>query len=76
VFRRPVPLFRRSIADFVAPVQRLVIEIDGGYRAEQARRHGATLCLLAVGTGFEVGRGEQDRRLAAPDADSRAISAL
>jgi very-short-patch-repair endonuclease len=37
VFRRQVPLFGRFIADFVAPAQGLVIEVDGGHHALQAR---------------------------------------
>jgi len=37
VFRRQVPLLGRFIADFLAPAERLVIEVDGGYHAEQSR---------------------------------------
>ena len=37
VFRRQVPLLGRFIADFVAPSERLVVEIDGRYHAEQPR---------------------------------------
>lgn len=37
VFRRQVPLLCRFIADFLAPAERLVIEVDGGHHAEQAR---------------------------------------
>ena len=37
VFRRQVPLLGRFIADFLAPAERLVIEVDGGHHAEQAR---------------------------------------
>jgi very-short-patch-repair endonuclease len=37
VFRRQVPLLGRFIADFYAPSQRLVIEVDGAYHAERAR---------------------------------------
>jgi len=36
-FRRQVPLLGRFIADFLAPAQRLVIEIDGSYHALRAR---------------------------------------
>src|SRR3954462_14011309 len=36
-FRRQVPLLGRFIADFLAPAERLVIELDGGHHAEQAR---------------------------------------
>ncbi|MEI9947700.1 MAG: endonuclease domain-containing protein [Pseudomonadota bacterium] len=31
LFRRQVPLLGRFIADFLAPAQRLVIEVDGAY---------------------------------------------
>jgi len=37
VFRRQVPLLGRFIADFLAPAQRLIIEIDGSYHALRAR---------------------------------------
>ncbi len=33
VLRRQVPLLGRFIADFYAPAQRLVIEVDGAYHA-------------------------------------------
>ena len=36
-FRRRVPLLGRFIADFFAPAERLVIEVDGEHHAEQAR---------------------------------------
>ncbi len=36
VFRRQVPLLGRFIADFLAPEQRLVIEVDGAYHGERA----------------------------------------
>jgi len=42
LFRRQVPLLGRFIADFLAPAERLVIEVDGGYhertRAADDRR--------------------------------------
>jgi very-short-patch-repair endonuclease len=45
VIRRQVPLLGRFIADFLAPVQRLVIEVDGAYHGERtaadARRDAA-----------------------------------
>jgi len=45
VIRRQVPLLGRFIADFYAPSQRLVIEVDGAYHGERgradARRDGA-----------------------------------
>ena len=37
VFRRQVPLLGRFIADFLAPAERLVVEIDGRYHGERAR---------------------------------------
>ena len=37
VFRRQVPLLGRFIADFLAPAQRLVIEVDGGYHVARER---------------------------------------
>ena len=37
VFRRQVPLFGRFIANFLAPAQRLVVEVDGSYHAQRAR---------------------------------------
>ncbi len=37
VFRRQVPLLGRFIADFLAPEQRLVVEVDGAYHAERGR---------------------------------------
>ena len=50
-FRRQVPLLGRFIVDLLAPAVRLVIEIDGGYRADgelvDARRDRA---LLRAGT--------------------------
>jgi very-short-patch-repair endonuclease len=36
-FRRQVPLCGRYIADFYAPVARLVVEVDGGYH--RGRKH-------------------------------------
>jgi very-short-patch-repair endonuclease len=45
VIRRQVPLLGRFIADFLAPAQRLVIEVDGAYHGERggadARRDAA-----------------------------------
>jgi very-short-patch-repair endonuclease len=37
VIRRQVPLLGRFIADFLAPTQRLVIEVDGAYHSERKR---------------------------------------
>ena len=48
VVRRQVPLLGRFIADFYAPSQRLVIEVDGAYHAGReradARRDAALEC--------------------------------
>jgi len=45
LFRRQVPLLGRFIADFLAPAERLVVEVDGAYHAERghadARRDAA-----------------------------------
>lgn len=37
VFRRQVPLLDRFIADFLAPAERLLVEVDGPYHAERVR---------------------------------------
>jgi len=37
VFRRQVPLLGRFIADFYAPSERLVLEVDGAYHGERGR---------------------------------------
>jgi NAD(P)-dependent dehydrogenase (short-subunit alcohol dehydrogenase family)/very-short-patch-repair endonuclease len=47
VFRRQVPLLGRFIADFLAPAERLVIEVDGGHHAEQARADAYRDAVLA-----------------------------
>ena len=57
VFRRQVPLLGRFIADFLAPAERLVIEVDGAYHDESgradARRDAALQCA-----GYRVVRIE------------------
>jgi very-short-patch-repair endonuclease len=40
VFRRQVPLLGRFIADFSAPAQRLVIEVDGAYHGNREHADG------------------------------------
>jgi len=35
VFRRQVPLLGRFVADFLAPAQRLVVEVDGTYHVQR-----------------------------------------
>ena len=37
-FRRQVPVLGRCIVDFLALGQRLVVEVDGPYHAQEARR--------------------------------------
>jgi hypothetical protein len=37
-FRRQVPLLGSCIVDFYAPAWKVVVEVDGGYHAEPARR--------------------------------------
>jgi very-short-patch-repair endonuclease len=53
VFRRQVPLLGRFIADFLAPAQRLVIEIDGGYHRQRRRADSRRDAVLARG-GYRV----------------------
>jgi len=53
VFRRQVPLLGRFIADFLAPAERLVVEIDGGCHAEQARADARRDAVLAR-AGYRV----------------------
>src|SRR3954471_3070587 len=76
VFRRQVPLLGRFIADFLAPAQRLVVEIDGGYHAERARADARRDAALAR-AGYRVLR--LDAALVAQDinaAVSRVRAAL
>jgi crossover junction endodeoxyribonuclease RuvC len=72
VFRRQVPLLGRFIADFLAPAQRLVVEIDGGYHAERARADARRDAALAGG-GYRVLR--LDASLVARDIEA-AISCV
>src|SRR6478735_7841546 len=53
VFRRQVALLGRFIADFLAPAARLVIEVDGGHHAEQARADARRDAVLAR-AGYRV----------------------
>jgi very-short-patch-repair endonuclease len=48
-FRRQVPLGNRFIVDFLAPVARLVVEVDGGYHA---RRREADAAGTASSAGW------------------------
>ena len=57
LFRRQVPLLGRFIADFYAPVQRLVIEVDGAYHAERAAAD-ARRDAAFEGAGYRVVRIE------------------
>jgi very-short-patch-repair endonuclease len=67
VFRRQVPLLGRFIADFLAPAQRLVVEIDGGYHAKQARADARRDAALAR-AGYRVLR--LDAALVARDIET------
>ena len=53
IIRRQVPLLGRFIADFLAPAQRLVIEVDGAYHAERARADARRHAAL-VRAGYRV----------------------
>jgi very-short-patch-repair endonuclease len=53
VFRRQVPLLGRFIADFLAPAERLVVEIDGGYHVEHPRADARRDAALAR-AGYRV----------------------
>jgi very-short-patch-repair endonuclease len=75
-FRRQVPLGGRFIADFVAPSERLVVEVDGASHAKRttadARRDRA-LCRL----GYRVLRLEAELVLREPlVAVERILAAL
>jgi len=53
VIRRQVPLLGRFIADFLAPAQRLVIEVDGAYHGERGGADARRDAALERG-GFRV----------------------
>lgn len=53
VFRRQVPLLGRFIADFLAPAQRLVIEVDGAYHA-RCRQADARRDAVLARAGYRV----------------------
>jgi very-short-patch-repair endonuclease len=53
VFRRQVPLLGRFIADFLAPAERLVIEVDGGHHVEQVGADARRDAVLAR-AGYRV----------------------
>jgi very-short-patch-repair endonuclease len=57
VFRRQVPLLGRFIADFYAPTERLVIEVDGAYHAGHARADARRDAALAR-AGYRILRLE------------------
>jgi len=57
VFRRQVPLLGRFIADFLAPAERLVLEVDGGHHAGQPRADARGDAVLAR-AGYRVLRLE------------------
>jgi very-short-patch-repair endonuclease len=58
-FRRQVPLLDRYIADFVAPAERLVIEVDGPYHA-RCRSADARRDKLLGQAGYRVLRLEAE----------------
>ena len=72
VFRRQVPLLGRFIADFLAPAQRLVVEVDGAYHGERGRADARRDSAL-VGAGYRVVRIEAS--LVVSDIE-RALSAV
>ena len=53
VFRRQVPLLGRFIADFLAPAQRLVVEVDGTYHEQRLRADAARDAVLGR-AGYRV----------------------
>jgi very-short-patch-repair endonuclease len=57
VFRRQVPLLERFIADFAAPAERLVVEVDGAYHVGRARADAKRDSVLAR-AGYRVLRFE------------------
>ena len=57
VIRRQVPLLGRFIADFLAPTQRLVIEVDGAYHGARGRADSRRDAALAR-SGYRVVRIE------------------
>jgi very-short-patch-repair endonuclease len=59
VFRRQVPLLGRFIADFAAPAERLVVEVDGPYHIERARAD-AKRDAVQVRAGYRVLRFEAE----------------
>jgi crossover junction endodeoxyribonuclease RuvC len=70
VFRRQVPLVGRFSADFLAPAERLVIEVDGGNHAEQARADARRDAVLAR-AGYRVLR--LDAALVTPDIEAAVL---
>jgi very-short-patch-repair endonuclease len=72
VFRRQVPLLGRFITDFLAPSQRLVIEVDGAYHAERGRA-GARRDAALERAGYRIVRLEAS--LVVSDIE-RALSAI
>jgi very-short-patch-repair endonuclease len=59
VFRRQVPLLGRFIADFLAPAERLVVEVDGAYHAQRARADAGRDAVLEH-AGYRVLRFEAE----------------
>jgi len=60
LFRRQVPLLGRFIADFLAPAQRLVVEVDGVYHGGRGRADARRDAALER-AGYRVVRLEASR---------------
>jgi very-short-patch-repair endonuclease len=75
VFRRQAPLLSRFIADFLAPSQRVVIEVDGPYHGERSRADARRDAALER-AGYRVLRIESSLILSDIEAALALIRAL
>jgi very-short-patch-repair endonuclease len=77
-FRRQVVLLGSSIVDFYCPAARVVVEVDGGYHAEPARKRAdARRDRRLVKAGYRVVRVKiSDFGLARPTGLGRTFSGL
>jgi very-short-patch-repair endonuclease len=73
-FRRQVPI-GRFIVDFLAPVERVVVEVDGGYHAQRAASDGRRDRVLGR-LGYRVLRLPAALVLSAPEEGLARITAL
>ena len=74
-FRRQVPLLGSCIVDFLAVGARLVVEVDGGYHAEPARRRADGRRDRRLGkAGYRVLRLRSEQVLGEPE-EVRALVA-